>query len=125
LTNFKTFLSNLVKSCNGLYGATIMGFDGITLSKYFSKELPLSPDVFEALIADYSPLVKGFHEKSYNLDLGKTKNITATMNNVSILFKVLNNNYFLAVISSQNAYLGKIDYYSSIEAKKFQAAFDV
>ena len=75
MTNFKTFLSNLIKSCDGLYGATIIGFDGITLSKYFSKELPFSPDVFEALVADYSDLVKEFHNKSLALDLGKTKNI--------------------------------------------------
>ena len=125
MTNFKTFLSNLIKSYDQLYGATIMGFDGITLSKYFAKEVPLSPDVYEAFIAEFGPLVKSFYAKSFELDLGTPKSISAEMDNVNIQFKVLSKNYFLAVVSSKNAYLGKIDYYSSVEAVKFQKAFDI
>lgn len=123
--NFKNFLSNLVTSYTHIYGAVIMGFDGMTLSKYFNTDLPMSEEVFEALIGEFIPVVKGFHSKSTEMSLGNTKNITADTEKTTLLFKILNDNYFLAIVASKRAFVGKIDYLATQETKKFMELFNV
>lgn len=114
-----------MKSYDDLYGATLMGFDGVTLSKYFNKVLPFSPDVFEAFVAEFGPLVKSFYEKAKEMDLGQTQNINASMETVHISFKAINNNYFLAIVSNKDAFPGKVEYFASLEVKKLKKAFDI
>jgi hypothetical protein len=102
-----------------------MGFDGLTLSKFFNPDLPLSPDVYEAFIAEFAPIIKNFQNKTEEMGLGKTFKINAEIGDVCIQFKIMDENNFIGIVSHKNALQGKIDYYANLEVNKFQQAFDV
>ena len=58
------------------------------------------------------------------MDLGDMQKLSVQMGDTNIYFRLLSNNYFLAVLAHKDALMGKIEYYSSLEAKKFMDAIN-
>lgn len=107
--DFGLVLKELSDKVGGVYAATIMGYDGIALQDYLSTDSALD---LEVLGVEYSKVISEVSKASEVLELGNVEDLVITTLGTKIVLRIVNADFFLAVIMPVNANSGKAKFYS-------------
>lgn len=101
---FAEQIKNVVDNVNGGIGGLIMGLDGIALEHYLSdkKELDL-----ETVGMEFSYILTQVRKAGEVLELGGVREMVVKAEGVTMLIRMLTDEYFLAVFLGANANFGK------------------
>ena len=100
---FKQLLEDLLNHVDGAEAALVVDFDGLLIEQY-----SLSNDYhFEQLAADSSQLLKSSIAAAASLPDGSIKEIAIITNSLRVVFRILADSYFVALLLSESANLGK------------------
>ncbi len=102
--NFEKILSDIVNSVPGSIAATLMGFDGIAVAHHVKEKSAID---IETLAVEYTRTISEIVRTAGAINAGNIQEITLTTNNYFIIFNVLPDNYFVALLLKDNSNLGK------------------
>jgi len=111
---FDNALENIVTSISGGQAAVVMGFDGIPMAMFAIDE---EPDI-ETIGMEFSVLLKEVRKASEMIESGKMKEVTIRTEKMSTILRVINNEYFVAMVIVPRGNLGKTRYALRVLAPK-------
>lgn len=98
-------LQKIVKNTPGAAGAILMGFDGIAVMQYLA---PGCEDVdIESAAMEFSFRFIELRKAAQSLDMGDVTDITVKAERLAMLCRVVSDDYFVAVLLTDSAHLGK------------------
>jgi predicted regulator of Ras-like GTPase activity (Roadblock/LC7/MglB family) len=98
-------LKKIVDSTPGAVGAILMGFDGIAVMQHLvdgARELDL-----ESTAMEFSFRFMELRRAAQSLEMGEVQDITVRGDHQTIVCRVLSDEYFVAIVMTEPAYLGK------------------
>lgn len=97
-------IKSVVDNVNGGIGGLIMGLDGIALEHYLTdkKELDL-----ETVGMEFSYILTQVRKAGEVLELGGVREMVVKAEGVTMLIRMLTEDYFLAIFLGANANFGK------------------
>lgn len=110
---FKDALRDVVEKVDGGMAALLMGFDGIAVEQY-------SPEGFdiETLGMEFSVVLNDARKAALALDAGQTDEVSFRAEKVTAVVRVLNDEYFLALVLKPSGNLGKGRYLLRLAAPR-------
>ena len=101
---FAEQIKNVVDNVSGGIGGLIMGLDGIPLEHYLSykKELDL-----ETVGMEFSYILTQVRKAGEVLELGGVREMMVKAEGITMLIRMLTEDYFLAVFLGENGNFGK------------------
>ncbi len=101
---FAEQIKSVVDNVQGGIGGLIMGLDGISLEKYLvpNKELDL-----ETVGMEFSYILTQVRKAGEVLELGGVNEVVVKAEGVTMLIRMLTEEYFLAIFLGTNANFGK------------------
>jgi len=100
---FTEILKEAVEAVEGVFGAMIVGSDGITVEDYI---IDSSIDS-QSFGAEYSTLMKDVERASESLGLGMAKEVSVVSEGCIVVMRRINREYFIALIMKPEANFGK------------------
>lgn len=100
---FREVLQSAVDRSQG-YAGVLMDFEGIPVDSYVGEESPFD---IEVVGAEVSVLVKQIQRAGEMLDAGGTEEISFKSERMTTIVRVIDANYFLAMVIGPNANQGK------------------
>ncbi len=100
---FKEALQSAVDRAQG-YAGVLMDFEGIPVDSYVSEESPFD---IEVVGAEVSVLVKQIQRAVEMLEAGGTEEISFKSEKMTTIVRVIDANYFLALVIGPEANSGK------------------
>lgn len=113
--SFRQSLERIVNETHGSLAAMVMGFDGIAIDLYNCGEKDFDLDTFGIEI---SQIIDRIKETSQMLETGWTREIVINTDQINILIRLLNDEYFLALAIENDGYFGKGRYLMRVEADR-------
>jgi predicted regulator of Ras-like GTPase activity (Roadblock/LC7/MglB family) len=104
---FKDELQTIVEKTDGL-GALIMGADGLSVEKFFTKEG--SAANLDVAAAEFTSLVRSAMRSGKDLDLGKLHEMVVVLGKVTFLMRLFNRDYFVCLAMKPNGNMGRARY---------------
>ncbi len=101
---FAQQIKNVVDNVNGGLGGLIMGLDGITLEHYLSGNNEL--DV-ETAGMEFSYILIQVRKAGEVLELGGVSEMVVKAEGITLMIRMLTDEYFMAVFLGKNANYGK------------------
>ncbi len=101
--SFLEALKEIVDKVDGAVSAIIIGTDGIPVQEYTNEKLI----DLTGLSAEASQMIKDIHIASENLGLGEAKEFSIISDICGIIFRKINNEYYLALIIKPEGNYGK------------------
>ena len=101
---FNEVVEKAVEETSGGLAAVIMARDGISLSQYVKPETGMD---LETLGIEYTNLLSEIIRASGAMEAGGVKEVTLSTDRYLTLFRVINPEYFIALILSPQGNLGK------------------
>lgn len=102
---FKAALETILVNTEGSLGVLLMGMDGIAVEK------ALKPDGREAnldvVAAELSSLVRSAQRMGRNIGIGETQEMTFSFEEVKLLARMVNNEYYIVLALSENGNFGR------------------
>ncbi len=111
---FDEALKEMVTSISGGQAAVVMGFDGIPVSQFASDE---EPDI-ETIGMEFSVLLREVKKASEMLESGEMEEVTVRAEKMSTILRVINKEYFVAMVITPQGNLGKTRYSLRVLAPK-------
>lgn len=103
---FEEVVQKAVNDTKGAIAAVIMAQDGISLSQYIDPELEEPLDL-ETLGIEYANLLADTNRASEAMKAGPLTELQLSTDRFMTILRVLNEEYFIALIMSPKANLGK------------------
>lgn len=101
--SFADILKDIVNGTDGALGALVIGVDGISVEEYsVSGDMDL-----QSMSVEYSSLLKEIEKGSQTAQLGSTKEVTVVADKAMIMFRRLNDEYFLVLVMKPAGNFGK------------------
>jgi predicted regulator of Ras-like GTPase activity (Roadblock/LC7/MglB family) len=101
---FEDVVKHAVEQTSGAMAALIMARDGISLSQYIKPEVPID---LETLGIEYSNLLADTNRSTQAMNAGQLKELQVTTDQYLTILRVLNQEYFIALILTPDGNLGK------------------
>jgi len=101
---FEEVVQKAVEETSGALAAVIMASDGISLSQYINPETVMD---LETLGIEYANLLAETNRSSEAMDAGALTELQLSTDKYLTLIRVLNPEYFIALIMSPKGNLGK------------------
>lgn len=117
--NFEQTLKSIVSQTPGAIAALIMDFDGIPLASHTASNLNVEVD---AVGMEYSAILKEIRKATQLLEAGNTEEINIRAEKLTVVIRVINETYFVAVVLSPDALDAKARYLLRVETSQLAAA---
>jgi len=101
---FEDVVQKAVEQTSGGLAAVIMATDGISLSQYIKPESELD---LETMAIEEANLLSEINRASQAMQAGSVKEVTLSTDRFISIIRVLNPDYFIALIMDKNGNLGK------------------
>lgn len=101
---FSEILQRIVEETSGGIGAVLMGYDGIAIDQFFSPDEEID---LQMVVVEYSNVLKEIRKTADILSLGEMEEISIRTNRFIIVIRMLNDEYFVALILSRDGNFGK------------------
>jgi len=102
---FKEALQTIVHHTDGSLGARIMGADGLSVEKFFTDEgVAANLDV---AAAEFTSLVRSSARSGNDLALGELREIVVAFEEVTLLMRLFNKDYFVVLAMKPEGNLGR------------------
>jgi predicted regulator of Ras-like GTPase activity (Roadblock/LC7/MglB family) len=112
-------LKKIVDNTPGAAGAILMGFDGIAVMQYQSEAAPLVD--IESSTMEFSFRFIELRNAARALDMGPVSDITVKGEKMTILCRVLTDEYFVALVLTDPRHFGKGRWMLRSNASELQA----
>ncbi|MBC8069059.1 MAG: roadblock/LC7 domain-containing protein [Deltaproteobacteria bacterium] len=99
-------LKRIVDSTPGAAGAILMGFDGIAVMQHVVDGARGEIDL-ESTAMEFSFRFMELRRAAQSLEMGEVQDITVRGDNQTIVCRVLSDEYFVAILLTEPAMLGK------------------
>lgn len=113
--SFREILKNTVEQVDGAIGAVIMGYDGIAIDEFIL--LNESFDV-QLLAVEYATLLKEIKQTVDVLKTGSMEEVSISTAEVSILLRVISEEFFLVLMMKRDGNYGKGRYLLRLHSTK-------
>jgi len=110
--SFRSILRSIVEECGGGLGAVLMGADGIPIEEYVTDRIPEGPlqeDIGSAGI-EFSRILDEIRKAADALGGGAVHETVVTLARMSLVFRPIDGETFLALVLSTDGNLGKARY---------------
>lgn len=102
---FREVLQNILDRTEGCKGLLIMGFDGIAVEKVWREDS--ADGNYDIAVAEYTSLVRSAKQKNNDTGLGSLREMTVTTENELFVLRLVSDEYFLAMILSEDGNFGR------------------
>lgn len=102
---FREILDGILKRTEGCLGVLIMGFDGLVVERVWQTEAKRAS--FEIALAEYTALLRNAQRVNSELRLGELHEMTFSGADESFILRVVNNDYFLAMMIASGGNFGR------------------
>lgn len=109
---FSEILQRIVEETGGGIGAVLMGYDGIAIDQFFSPDEEID---LQMIVVEYSNVLKEIRKTAEILSLGEMEEISIRTDRFIIVIRILNDEYFVALIINRDGNFGKGRYLMSRE----------
>jgi predicted regulator of Ras-like GTPase activity (Roadblock/LC7/MglB family) len=110
---FSDILKCVVEGTGGGIGAVLMGYDGIAIDQYFSSEGDID---LPMVVVEYSNVLKEIRRTAEILSLGDMEEISIRTDSFIIVIRMLNVDYFVALVINHDGNFGKGRYLMARES---------
>jgi predicted regulator of Ras-like GTPase activity (Roadblock/LC7/MglB family) len=110
--SFRSILRNIVEECGGGLGAVLMGADGIPIEEYVTDRIPEGPlqeDIGSAGV-EFSRILDEIRKAADALGGGALSETVVMLAHMSLVFRPIDGETFLALVLSTDGNLGKARY---------------
>jgi len=101
---FSEILQRIVEETGGGIGAVLMGYDGIAVDQYFAPDEELD---LHMVVVEYSNVLKEIRKTADILSLGDMEEISIRTDRFIIVIRILNDEYFVAMVINRDGNFGK------------------
>lgn len=101
---FNEILQRIVEETGGGIGAVLMGYDGIAIDQYFAPDEELD---LQMVVVEYSNVLKEIRKTADILSLGDMEEIAIRTDRFIIVIRVLDDEYFVALVIHHDGNFGK------------------
>ena len=101
---FSKILQRIVEETGGGIGAVLMGYDGIAIDQFFSPDEELD---LQMVVVEYSNVLKEIRKTAEILSLGEMEEISIRTDRFIIVIRMLNDDYFVALVIARDGNFGK------------------
>jgi len=101
---FSEILQRIVEETGGGIGAVLMGYDGIAIDQYFAPDEELD---LHMVVVEYSNVLKEIRKTADILSLGDMEEISIRTDRFIIVIRILNDEYFVAMVIDRDGNFGK------------------
>ena len=102
---FKEVLQSMVEKTDGALGALIMGADGLPVEKFFSEG---GHDAnLDVAAAEFTSLVRSASRSGKDLGLGNLHELVVALDNVTVVMRLFNRDYFAVLALQRDGNLGR------------------
>ncbi len=101
---FSEILQRIVEETGGGIGAVLMGYDGIAIDQYFAPDEELD---LHMVVVEYSNVLKEIRKTAEVLSLGDMEEISIRTDRFIIVIRILNDEYFVAMVINRDGNFGK------------------
>ena len=101
---FSEILQRIVEETGGGIGAVLMGYDGIAIDQFFSPDEELD---LQMVVVEYSNVLKEIRKTAEILSLGEMEEISIRTDRFIIVIRMLNDDYFVALVIARDGNFGK------------------
>jgi predicted regulator of Ras-like GTPase activity (Roadblock/LC7/MglB family) len=115
---FQESLQHLVDNVEGGLAGLLMGFDGIAVESYTRDQKALD---IQTVGMEFSFILTQVRKAAEALEIGGVQEIAIRADRLSIIIRVLNKDYFLALALGESGNFGKGRYLLRVTAPKLQA----
>ncbi|HEY3347594.1 MAG TPA: roadblock/LC7 domain-containing protein [Nitrospirota bacterium] len=117
--SFSEILKKATEEIKGSMGAVIVGMDGIVVEEYLAV-----PGIdLQSISAEYGNILKEVQSASASLQLGDAEELAIQTENNGIVIRKINKDYFIAILLSPNAILGKGRFVARVAVNQLQKEF--
>ena len=116
--SFQDILKGTVDSIKGGVAGTIMARDGIAIQNYVKDGSACDMD---SLGVEYARILEEAKKVSSSLKLGDVEEMTVSAKDSTIVMRLINKDYFIAIVFGAGGNLGKAKYFlkrAAIKARK-------
>jgi predicted regulator of Ras-like GTPase activity (Roadblock/LC7/MglB family) len=110
--SFRSILRSIVEECGGGLGAVLMGGDGIPIAEYVTDEVPEGPlqeDIGTAGV-EFSRILDEIRKAADALGGGAVSETVVSLARMSLVFRPVDGETFLALVIAPDGNLGKARY---------------
>jgi len=118
---FSDILQRIVEETGGGIGAVLMGYDGIAIDQFFSPDEEID---LQMIVVEYSNVLKEIRKTAEILSLGEMEEISIRTDRFIIVIRVLNDEYFVALIINRDGNFGKGRYLMTREGANLLEALE-
>jgi len=118
---FNEILEGIVERTNGGVGAVLMGYDGIAIEQYF---FPCEDVDFNTVAVEYANVLKEVRKTAEILNTGLMEEVSIKTKRFYVVMRILNDEYFIALILDCDGNFGKGRYLLNKEAPRLREALE-
>jgi predicted regulator of Ras-like GTPase activity (Roadblock/LC7/MglB family) len=110
--SFRSILRSIVEECGGGLGAVLMGGDGIPIEEYVTDAIPEGPvqeDIGSAGV-EFSRILEEVRKAADALAGGSVSEMVVSLARMTLVFRPVDGETFLAVVLASDGNLGKARY---------------
>jgi predicted regulator of Ras-like GTPase activity (Roadblock/LC7/MglB family) len=110
--SFRSILRSIVEECGGGLGAVLMGADGIPIEEYVTDRIPEGPlqeDIGSAGV-EFSRILDEIRKAADALGGGAVQETVVSLARMSLVFRPVDGDTFLALVLATDGNLGKARY---------------
>lgn len=110
--SFRSILRSLVEECGGGVGAILMSSDGIPIDEFVTDRVPTGPlrDEFGTAGVEFGRILEEIRKAADALAGGALEETVVSLEKMSLLFRPVDEEIFLAVVVLPEGNLGKARY---------------
>ncbi len=112
---YKEALISITESVGGGLAAIIMGYDGIPIDEYMTESSSVD---LQLLSVEYASLLRDIKRTVDLLENGNMEEVSISTDRVRVLVRVINEEFYLALVITADGNYGKGRYLLSREAVK-------
>ena len=101
---FSEILQRIVEQTGGGVGAVLMGYDGIAIDQFFAPDEEID---LQMIVVEFSNVLKEIRKTAEILSLGDMEEISIRTDRFIIVIRMLNEDYFVALVINRDGNFGK------------------
>ena len=115
---FRKHLQKLVENSDGAIAALIMEFDGIAVDSFVQTDFDI-----QSVGTEFSQIVSQTQRTANILEVGNLEEMMIKTSDLILLFRVINKDYFLALVIKSTGNFGKGRFLMRLAASKIIEEF--